>query len=262
MYHAAPFVKKAWNELFGRVFQELGLDVELLEHPWPAPIESLWARSDLLCAFMCGWPFINSTLPMRPIAVPVPSPPRYQDKSRYCSEFLARKDSGWSILEQSFGHRFGFMTENSQSGFNAPRFALAPFAKQRGGTLFSAVVGPLDTPARALAALADNAVDVIALDSFYLDLLRAHRPGILDDVMTLACTPFTPMPLLVAAEGVPEAVVASLSDKLTGLHQQPQYAGLLSQVLVSRFELADRAPYHALNHIAAAAQQLGYQVIR
>ena len=262
MYNATPAVKAAWTRLFGSVFLDLGLDVAIIDHPWPAPIESLWTQPDLLCGFMCGWPFTNATLPIKPLAVPVPLPARYQDQSRYCSEFLAHADLGWSKLEDSFGHRFGYMTENSQSGFNAPRGALAPYAEQRAGRLFSAVVGPLDTPPRALAALRDSEVDLIALDSFYLDLLRAHRPEALDGVVTLATTAWTPMPLLVAADGACDTLVNSLAQKLTGLHHEPLYRDLLAQVLVSRFEVPDRASYLPLNEVAAGARQLGYPMIR
>jgi ABC-type phosphate/phosphonate transport system substrate-binding protein len=256
MYNAA------WNNLFGSVFLELGLDVEIIDHPWPRPIESLWTRPDLLCGFMCGWPFINSPVPIKPLAVPVLAPSRYQGNSRYCSEFLARRDSGWTTLSESFGHRFGYMTENSQSGFHAPRSALAPFARQRGGTLFSAVIGPLDTPARSLAALRDSEVDLIALDSFYLDLLRAHRPEALDGVMMLASTAWTAMPLLVAANAAADEIVACLATKLTSLHEEPQYVDMLSAVLVRRFEAPDIDSYSALNQLATSATQLGYQTMR
>jgi ABC-type phosphate/phosphonate transport system substrate-binding protein len=211
---------------------------------------------------MCGWPFINSAVPMKAIAVPVPSLARYQDQSRYCSEFLARADSGFDTLEQSFGHRFGFMTQNSQSGFNAPRATLAPLAASRGGSLFSAVVGPLDTPARALAALVEREVDLIALDSFYLDLLRAHRPESLERVTTLALTAFTPMPLLVASGEADDHLVATVADALCNLHEKPHHAGLLQDVLVRRFERPDPGRYGTLDDAAAGALRLGYQVIR
>ena len=262
MYNVTPLVKEAWSRLFAQVFLDLDLEVDIIDHPWPAPIESLWSRPDLLCSFMCGWPFINSPVAMKPIAVPVPSLQRYQNQSRYCSEFLARADSGWTSLPQGFGHRFGYMTSNSQSGFNAPRGALAPFSKQCQGAVFSSVQGPLDTPARALGALRDNQVDLIALDSFYLDLLRAHRPQALEGLTSVAATPFTPMPLLVAADAAPDTLVAALASKLTGLHHEPQYSAMLSQVLVSRFEIADRDQYQVLNQIAAVAEQLDYPTIR
>jgi hypothetical protein len=120
MYNAGPRAAAAWRTLFGRVFADLALDIRIIEHGWPDPIDALWQRPDLCGAFMCGWPFVRSARAIQPIAAPVPSPPRYAGLPRYCSEFLVRADSGWTSLAQTFGHRFGWMAADSQSGFNAP----------------------------------------------------------------------------------------------------------------------------------------------
>src|SRR2546423_8031757 len=118
---------QAWRALFARVFADTGIDVEIIEHRWPEPIAELWARPDLCCDFMCGWPFVRCQAAMQAIAAPVPSPPRYEGLPRYCSEFLVREASGWNSLEETFGSRLGWMAADSQSGFNARRAHLAPF---------------------------------------------------------------------------------------------------------------------------------------
>ncbi len=121
MYNAGEGASRAWRALFSRVFADAGVDARIIEHRPPLAIEDLWAREDLGAAFMCGWPFVRSAIPMQPIAAPVPAPERYQGEARYCSEFLVRAESGWTTLEETFGHRFGWMTAGSHSGFNAPR---------------------------------------------------------------------------------------------------------------------------------------------
>ena len=170
MYNATPAVAAAWRALFGRVFAEAGADIRVIEHAWPQPIETLWQEPELACAFMCGWPFARSEIPMQPIAAPVPSPPRYASLPRYCSDFLVRSSSGWTTLEESFGHRFGWMAANSQSGFNAPRAHLSRFVGPERKALFAEVKGPLGNPAKALEALRSAELDVTALDGFNLDL--------------------------------------------------------------------------------------------
>jgi ABC-type phosphate/phosphonate transport system substrate-binding protein len=139
---------------------------------------------------------------MQAIAAPVPSPPRYRDLPRYCSEFLVRESSGWRTLEQTFGSRFGWMSDNSQSGFNAPRAHLAQLATPDRTRLYSEVRGPLGTPIKALQALHDEDVDVVAIDSFFLDLCRHHDPTKLAGIRCVATTVWTPIPLLVAAPAV------------------------------------------------------------
>ena len=233
MYNAVPRAAMAWRALFERVFADSGVDIELVEHGWPKPIADLWAAPDLCCAFMCGWPFARSGV-MQPIAAPVPSPPRYEGLPRYCSEFLVREESGWRSLEDTFGARFGWMAADSQSGFNAPRPYLARYAEAK---------GPLGTPMRTLEALRSAEVDVVALDSFFLDLCRHHEPAKLEGIRCVGTTPWTPIPLLVAAPGIDPAIVAALRQHLLQVHERGEYAHLLAGVLLERFAAIDAADY-------------------
>ncbi|HZZ94938.1 MAG TPA: PhnD/SsuA/transferrin family substrate-binding protein [Usitatibacter sp.] len=262
MYNAAPGAANAWRALFTRVFAEARLDVEIIEHRWPQPIDELWGREGLCGAFMCGWPFVRSSAGMQAVAAPVPAPARYEGLPRYCSEFLVRTGTGWTRLEDTFGHRFGWMAANSQSGFNAPRAHLASFVSSARPHLYSQVKGPLGAPAQALKALRDGDVDVVALDSFYLDLLRHHDPAALEGVRCVATTPWTPVPLLVAARDVPGAAVAGLRGHLLELHGQPAYAPLLAGACVSRFVAPDIDAYASLETMARQAAQKGYAQIR
>lgn len=260
MYNAVPAAARAWRLLFERVFAAAGVDVEFIEHRWPEPIAELWSRPDLCCAFMCGWPFARSGA-MQPIAAPVPSPPRYEGRPRYCSEFLVRQASGWTSLGEAFGHRFGWMAEDSQSGFNAPRAHLAALVTAQRPRLFSESIGPLGSPMKALEALREERVDVVALDSFFLDLCRHHEPEKLAGLRCVATTPWTPIPLLVAAPGVVGSVVASLRRHLTSLHERPGCAPLLAEVLLDRFVEPDPQAYGALEGMARFAAGRGYDRI-
>ena len=261
MYEAAPAAAQAWRSLFARVAARAGVDIALVEHRWPEPIDTLWSRPDLGCAFMCGWPFARSGR-MQPIAAPVPSPARYGGEPRYRSEFLVREASGWRSLEETFGQRFGWMAANSHSGFNAPRAHLARFATRERPALYRESRGPLGTPARALDALRDGEVDVVALDGFYLDLLRRHAPARLDGLRCVAATGWAPIPLLVAAPGADAGCVAALREALTTAHQDAECAPLLEAVLVSRFAVPDTDAYAALEALAREAARAGYAQIR
>lgn len=262
MYNAAPGAAAAWRALFGRVFADLELPVTLIEHGWPRPIETLWSEPQLCCAFMCGWPFARARPAMQAIAAPIPSPPEYGSLPRYRSEFLVRADSGWTTLEETFGHRFGWMAGNSQSGFNAPRAHLAGFLHAGRESLFSEVKGPLGSPAKALDALRAGDVDAVALDSFYLDLVRRHEPAKLAGLRTVATTPWTPIPLLVAAPGVHPGTVARIRRHLLRIHEDESYRPLLEDALLERFAAPDVASYLALEQQAAAAHDAGYAAIQ
>ena len=262
MYNASAKAGAAWRALFGRVFDDAGVKVEVIEHGAPLPIHDLWSRENLCCAFMCGWPFVRANPPMQAIAAPVPAPARYGGLPRYCSEFLVREASGWTALEDTFGHRFGWMAANSQSGFNAPRAHLARFISSDRPALFREAVGPLGTPALSLKALREGRVDVVALDGFYLDLLRHHDPSALEGIRCVATTDWTPIPLLVAAPGVPAGIVENLRTCLLEAGERPAYAPLLANVCVQRFTTPDVESYRGLDAMAEEAIRRGYETIR
>lgn len=261
MYNAVPRAAAAWRRLFEHVFADTGADIEIIEHKWPEPIAELWSRPDLCCGFMCGWPLTHAPA-MKAIAAPVPSPPRYQGLPRYCSEFLVREDTGWRSLEQTFGHRFGWMASNSQSGFNAPRAHLARLASPARPRLFAESVGPLGSPMKALEALRAGEVDVIALDSYFLDLVRHYEPQRMRAIRCIDTTPWTPIPLLVASPGMDAGVVERLRSQLLSLDRQPAYAALLEDVLLLRFVAADVERYIELDAMARFAIERGYEAIR
>ena len=260
MYEAGEGAARAWRALFARVFADAGMSVQIVEHRWPAPIEELWAREDLGAAFMCGWPFVRSAVAMQAIAAPVPAHARYHGLPRYRSEFLVRAESGWTALEQTFGHRFGWMTRGSHSGFNAPRSHLSAYASAQRPSLYTRVVGALGTPARSLRALREGEVDVVAVDGFYLDLLRRHERAVLEGLRRVAVTAWAPIPLLVAAPAA--ADVEGLRRHLVAIGSMPGYRALLDDVCVARFVAPQLDSYRLLEDLAIAAAARGYETIR
>jgi len=262
MYSVAPGAAHAWRSLFGRVFADVGVDIEFITHRWPEPIDALWKMPDLCCDFMCGWPFSRGEPPMQPIAAPVPAPPRYEGLPRYCSEFLVRESSGWTTLEETFGQRVGWMAENSQSGFNAPRAYLSRYVSSDRGALYSESIGPLGSPVRTLKALRSAQVDVVALDSFLLDLLRRHDPAKLSGIRCVATTPWTPIPPLVAAPEISADVVEKLRAHLVRLHTLAVYDALLDDALLLRFAEHDADSYASLEAMAKDAMHRHYETIR
>jgi ABC-type phosphate/phosphonate transport system substrate-binding protein len=257
MYNATPEVAAAWRSLFGRVHAELGLPIAVVEHRWPQPIESLWEERELCDAFMCGWPFARAP-GMQPIAAPVPSPDCYEGLPRYRSEFLARAASGFARLEDAFGHRVGWMARNSHSGFNAPRAHLARHASPDRPRLFSESIGPLGNPAKSLEALESGSIDVVALDGYYLDLVRRHQPAKLEGLRTIAVTDWSPIPLLVAAPSIERRVVERLREHLVHLHEDAASAGAMEAALVRRFVEIEPSEYASLEGLAREAEASAY----
>ena len=199
---------------------------------------------------------------MQAIAAPVPLPARYESLPRYCSDFLVREESGWKRVEDGFGARFGWMAASSQSGFNAPRVHLARLRGADRDSLFSEVRGSLGNPAKVIEALRNREIDMAALDGFYLDIVRRHDPARLEGLAIVGSTPWTAIPLLVAAPAVARETVAALQAHLLALHELKDYASLLREVLLARFVAPEPDRYAALEEMASRAEESGYASIR
>jgi hypothetical protein len=61
MYSVSPEAAALWRRLLTAVIEHAGLDIRLLEHTEPAPINELWQRSDKAAVFMCGLPFSRAS---------------------------------------------------------------------------------------------------------------------------------------------------------------------------------------------------------
>jgi len=258
MYSPDAASAAAWRALLQWVAKRSRIALELIDHPSPSPLEALWARADLGCAFMCGYPFAQTHPQPRLLAAPVPSPKRYGGNPVYWTELVVRADSPLRSIDDAFGRRMAYTTVTSQSGYQAPRRFLAPYARARGGTLFASTVGPLVSPRNVVAAIVLGEADVGPLDSYAFDLLRKHEPKLNTQLRTIASTPPTPMPPLVAAPATDADVARGLSESLCAVGDADELAGLRDELLIDRFVVADPRSYDELLRHADEADRLGY----
>ena len=161
-------------------------------------------------------------------------------------------------LTDILGARFAFTTEDSQSGYHAPRTLLAPYASERGGALFASVIGPLITPRRVVDAVLEGTADAGPLDSYAHELLRAHEPALAARLRTIASTSPTPIPPLVAAPGIAPAVAQRLRSALLAAGHAPELAPLLTALRLAGFAAIDARRYDELRRRARAADAQGY----
>jgi len=176
MYAINPAVAAAWRALLEWAATRAEVDFEVIDYPAPAPLPALWARPDAAGVFMCGYPLSQAQPQPRVLAAPVPSPRPYDGRPVYWTDSIVPIDSPITRLEETFGRKFAYTTEDSQSGYQAPRLLFARHA--HGAALFSATVGPLVTPRRIVEAVVAGDADAGPLDSYVHDLLRLHEPAL------------------------------------------------------------------------------------
>lgn len=239
MYDVAPSARAAWHAMFSRVAALSGVGLTPIIHAAPDPIDDLWARPDMGCVFMCGWPWAMHAEPRPvPLAAPVPSPPRYQGRAEYRTDFVVREEAPYATLPDAFGGRMGWTVPHSHSGCNAPRHHLLRHARH---FPFAGAVGPLVTPIAVAAAVREGQCEIGPMDGFAHDLLRVHAPEKIAGLRILDSTDPAPIPFLVAAPGAPEPIAQALRAALLDLHTDAAACAAMAAVLVARFVPVDTA---------------------
>lgn len=261
MYAPVPVVSAAWRALFEWAATQACADLEVIEHAYPAPLRELWAREDMGCVFMCGLPYTKAQQRPQVIAAPVPSPSRYGGRPICFTDFVVRAESSYETLEDTFGGRLAYTTEDSHSGYNAARYHLLAYRRPDGWALYSAVVGPYVTPRRALEAVANGHADVAPLDSYTLDLMRRHTPDLVARVRVLSSTVAAPIPPLVASPGIDVQVSARLTETLVSAHRSPGLATVLDALLLARFAEVRPQDYEILTQQSRSAEAAGYALL-
>ena len=258
MYSVNAQAGTAWRTLLEWVIERAGVHAEAIDYPPPQPLSSLWARPDLGCAFICGYPYALAASKPALLAAPVPGPETYAGKPVYWSDLVVRADAPFVELNDVFGHRLAYTSEDSQSGYQAARELLAPYARERSGGLFAAIVGPLITPRRVAEAVVAGEADVGPLDSYAHDLIRAHEPELAAQLRTIATTAQTPIPPLVAARGIAAADAEHLRAALLDVAEAGELRSVRSALLLDGFVEVQPEDYGVLLERARAADRYGY----
>src|SRR5207237_4865176 len=230
----------------------------VLELADPYPLEQLWARDDLGCVFMCGYPWAMRSERPHLLAAPVPSPSRYQGRPIYFTDFVVRADRASRTLEDTFGGRIAYSIEHSHSGYNAARFHLLGYRRPDRPTFYSQVVGPLHRQLPVIDAVLDGRADVGPVDAYGLDLLRRHGTERAARVRVVATTVEAPSAPLVASAGVDAATRERLTAALLAAHTAPELASTLDELLLARFVRAEAGVFDVMVDRQHAAERAGY----
>jgi ABC-type phosphate/phosphonate transport system substrate-binding protein len=262
MYTVGAATAQAWRALLDWVATTASVPMRYVEHD--GPLEALWQRPDLGCAFMCGYPFAtwDEARGARPRPLAAPLPRASDGQARYRTCIVVRDDSGVTTIDQLRGRRFAYTTPTSQSGYQAPRRLFAGLTASQGGRCFDRVAGPLVTPRRVVEAVLRDEADAGPLDSYWLDLLSRHEPGTARRLRVVASTPWTPVPLLVCAAAVPGGTRERVTRALLDAGTTAALAETRDTLALNGFAEADAKTYASLADQARETDALGYTILQ
>jgi ABC-type phosphate/phosphonate transport system substrate-binding protein len=251
MYNVTPALAADWRALLGDVLQAVDPHARIA-----APgddLHALWRRPDLLVSQTCGYPLVSGLHEqVQLIATPEFDAPGCTG-SDYSSVLITRADAPFDTLEACRGARAAYNQDDSNSGMNVFRHAVAPLA--RGGRFFSEVIRT-GSHLGSLRAVAENRADLAAIDCVTFAFVRDEMPELAQQVREIGWTAASPGLPLIAANTVPQGMIESLRAALNqATAAQPDRAARLR---LKGFASLPPSDYARITQLENEAQTLGY----
>jgi ABC-type phosphate/phosphonate transport system substrate-binding protein len=251
MYNVTPALAAIWRDWLGDVLHDVAPETRIVDTGDDLP--ALWRRPDLLLSQTCGYPLmhaLNGNVQL--IATPEFDAPGCTGAD-YSSVLITRADAPFETLEACRGARAAYNQDDSNSGMNVFRHAVAPLA--RGGRFFSEVIRT-GSHLGSLRAVAENRADIAAIDCVTFAFVRDEMPEPAQQVREIGWTAASPGLPLIAANTVPQGVIESLRAALNeAVAAQPERAARLRLKGFVSLPLSD---YARITQLENEAQTLGY----
>jgi ABC-type phosphate/phosphonate transport system substrate-binding protein len=258
MYAVTPAVEAAWHSLLERITAAAGVTFDYVAYPAPRPLETLWARPDLGCVFMCGYPVALQIAHVVPLAAPIPRAAWAAGRPVYRSDLIVREDAAFTRLEETFGGRAGWTVEHSHSGFNAFRHHLLQFRTPARPNLYREMVTNLVTARAILDAVRAGRIDVGPLDAYWHLLTAQHNPALTAGIRILASTDVATVPAFVTAASTPESTIDALRRAFADASAQSWFGEYAAQLLIDGFAPVAAVDYARTLEWDRAAKAAGY----
>ena len=258
MYAVTPAVEAAWRSLLERITAEAGVTFEYVPYPAPQPLETLWARPDLGCVFMCGYPVALQLARVVPLAAPIPRTAWAAGRPVYRSDLIVREDTTFRRLEDTFGGRAGWTVEHSHSGFNAFRHHLLQYRTASRPTLYGEMVPNLVTARAVLDSVREGRIDVGPLDAYWHLLIAKHSPTLTAGVRVLDSTEVATIPAFVTAASTPASTINALRHAFVRASRHPWFREYAETLLIEGFVAVDTPDYARTLEWDRAAKVAGY----
>lgn len=275
MVVTAAFVSERGLPIYGElakyVGDKLGHKTDLISGLNYAEANALLARGIIQMGFICGLPYIHGKAEGRfdLLAIPViaTSQTRPPDSvsyahvpGKYFSYTIVRKNSALSSWQSLRGKRYVYNEQDSNSGYNMPRYKLVQLGAKSWDEYF-AQVQVSGSHEESVRMVSRGAVDASSVDSLVLDYMRLHGDPDALNVKVIET-------LFPGGAGIPPVVINTRTDPalrhaiqtvLLNMDKDPEGRRILGAALLQRFDPPDDANYDDVRAMEAAAKQAGFR---
>ena len=200
---------------------------------------SHWRQDNMLLSQCCGFPLMTALAEVQVVGCFHYSAEGC-DGSHYRSALVVRQQDKGATLAAFRGRRAACNAIDSQSGYNALRYSIAPLAQN--GAFFSQVK-LTGSHRQLLAEIASGAADIAAIDAVSWALFQRDEPTLASELAVIGWTPLTPgLPLIAGANRSPDTL-ATLRVVLSALVSAPHYITCCEALLITGFSVVPRDAY-------------------
>jgi ABC-type phosphate/phosphonate transport system substrate-binding protein len=255
MYAFSDDLAGAWQQLFMSFFELLDSSSNQAIGLRFDSSQSLLRDPGLFFGHTCGYPLMKHLKDqVTPFCVPVFEVPG-TDGKLYSSRFIVAATSTIETLDECRGKVAAMNAEDSNSGMNVLRYAIAKYHPS--GPFFSRVVqtgGHL----HSLEAVADGTADVAAIDCVSYQLIQDHWPELVEQVRSIGFSVKTcGLPLVLPISSIPDAdlelLVNNLNQALTVIPET-----IRNRLHLLRFEPVALEDYQPIVDLETFAINSGY----
>ncbi|ABE34990.1 ABC transporter, phosphonate, periplasmic substrate-binding family protein [Paraburkholderia xenovorans LB400] len=251
MYNVTPALDLEWREWLADVLRRVKPACRIVEPD--EELHGFWRRPNLLISQTCGYPFMHGLHEQ----VQLIATPRFDapgcEGAHYSSVLVTRADAPFDTLAACRGARAAYNQEDSNSGMNVFRHAVAPLA--RAGLFFRAALRT-GSHLGSLRAVAENRADIAAIDCVTFAFVCDEMPELARQVRRIGTTAPSPGLPLIASGTVPTATVEALREALNEvLAAQPERA---KRLRLQGFSVLPRSDYERIEQLENEARAVGY----
>jgi ABC-type phosphate/phosphonate transport system substrate-binding protein len=251
MYNVTPALATAWREWLDDVLRMAKPACRIVEPD--EELHGFWRRPNVLLSQTCGYPLMHGLHEQ----VQVIATPRFDapgcDGADYSSVLVTRAEAPFDSLAACRGARAAYNQDDSNSGMNVFRHAVAPLARDR--AFFSAVLRT-GSHLGSLRAVVDDRADVAAIDCVTFAFVCDEMPELAQKLRQIGVTAASPGLPLIASNNVPPATIETLREALNEAHlAQPERAKRLRLKGFSELPLTE---YERIERLENEARLLGY----
>jgi ABC-type phosphate/phosphonate transport system substrate-binding protein len=255
MYTPNRDTRNAWQAVFDQFIRLIDADINLRQQLVFDGNETVLRDRDLLMGHTCGYPLMTRLQDaLTPLCVPCFDVPGANGKY-YTSQFIVPADSAIESLPQCRGKIVAINGEDSNSGMNVLRHALAKLGARPHYFSETRITGGHHASIEAVAA---NQAQLAAIDCVTYQLIADHNPDLIAAVRIIGQSEQTcglplVMPTASYSRQLKNTWLAALNQ---GLARVPSAAR--KTLHLDRFESAEANDYRSILELEEFALESGY----